>query len=405
MHPDYHDVVRELDGHLARKSPLLTARELGKSEEGRAIPCALLTDPAVSGAQKQRILIIASQHGSEESGRAIALETISWLLTGSPEAQAVLKALEVAIVPCVSPDGSLLNTYRNAKDVDIAHTFYADRTAGTSEGRALEEFAFTFNPEVFVDIHGLAGGSMKERIWYSIPNDFTADRYFLAELTRKIIDAGEAAGYPQGESWVLVSRADAWQGAILIGEKLARQNKTLCFGMEAIEHYYREADWRASGLARLRALLGASLEDAFGLGAPGYPTDFISGTRVVGLAAHGATAQRRRDNRVEVTNFLARNFCVVDRGADGKEKQARITISSKTCEGANPDRFSVILRIKKPCEIQGIAWEGQALGEDPEHGYTRWEDRASVCIRANLLAPLGGPPRDLVVQYRCPYFE
>jgi len=376
------------------------------------------------------VLVVAGQHGTEESGRSEALELIAWLASGGREARRVLGCHEIAVVPCANPDGAVHGTYRNAEDVDVAHTYSLGAPAGTPEGRCLEEFALPFAPEVVVDIHGRAGGGMKDTVWLSRPPAFTPDRHYLTVMALEMCRAAEEAGFPQAEVQPPGSLGPAALGpaalgpaalgesdrtGLTLGEKMAAEVKSLGFGVETIEHYYREPQWRADGLARLRRLLRFGCEDAFGLGEPGYPASVVSGSRICALKAHGRTAARRRESRVELSRFLGSNWAIVDRGADGLDGYARVKIFSKTVDGDNPERFAVLLRIKKPCRVRAVTWQGEALAElaaeeggedgDGDHGFSTWEDGISVLVQANIARPFGGggPERVLEVRYDSPF--
>lgn len=402
--PDYEDVMQAVDRAAASDGGRIRVRVLGKSVEGRDIPCAVCTDPGVADEAKQHILIVAGQHGSEESGRAMALELLEFLARGQEEAGEVLRRQVVAIAPCGSPDGAQLDSNRNARGDDVAHLYSFDAPHPTPEGQALERFALEFAPEVFVDIHGRAGGGMKELAWLSPAYGFSSDRYFLTRMSMAMSEAGEQVGFPQAEIEPPATLNLKAMATGLLGEKLAAETKTLSFGLETVEKYYREADWRVTGLARLRRLLRFGQEDAFGLGEPGYPATLLSGTRMYAIKAHGTTASERRSNRVEMINFIRRNYCIAERGADGVDRCARIRVFSQTCEGPNPQRFALLLRIRKPCRVQSVEWNGQALKTDPVHGYRTWEDEASVIVQANIADGFAGPERFLAVRYESPLF-
>ena len=402
-HPNYDDISSEVQT-LAEFSKC-DADVIGRSVEDREIHCLTLTDPAAATEDKQRVLIVAGQHGSEESGRAIAMALCEYLLSEDPTACDLLRKLAVAVVPCANPDGSLTNKYRNVDDVNIAHAYSIGRPASSPEGRALESFALSFAPELFVDVHGRAGGGMRGCVWISPPLDFTPDRFFLTELARSAQEAGEAAGYPQAEVKPPGAFPDMTRSDLRLGDRLAAECKTLPLGLETIEKYYTEKEWRESGVARLKRLLEMGTEDYFGLGEPGYPGCLVSGSRIFGLKAHGRTAASRRENRVALVNFVRRNWCIVDRGADGVEGCATIEIRSEGIQGPNPQRFSVLLRTKKPCSIQSITYDGETLVPSDEHGYRIWEDAISVFVQANIMKPFGGPERRLDITYDSPYLK
>lgn len=404
--PSYQDVLDHIkrlqQGSAGR---LVQVSTIGKSVQGRDLPSVMLTDPSIPPHDKQHLLIVASQHGSEESGRAIAMELMDWLVSGDPEASEVLRKQIVAVVPCANPDGAVEDNSRNADGVDIAHTYAYDAAAATPEGRHLEQLALEFVPDVVVDIHGRAGGGMKEHAWLMPAWGFSSDRYFLTAISMAMGQAGEAVGFPQAEFDPPMPFEPGQGNVLMLGEKLAGELKSLSLGLETIEQYYREPDWRATGLVRLRRLLRFGMEDAFGLGESGYPNSLVSGNRVQGLKAHGKTAAARRQNRVEMTTFLRRNWAIADRGADGVDRCARVRVCSKTCVGQNPQRFAILLRFKKPCKIKVVKWQNRALPLDDDHGYRSWEDQCSLFVQANISEPFGGPERFLVVRYDSPYFD
>jgi hypothetical protein len=401
--PDYGDAMRAIETLRASGDPRVQVLEIGRSARNRSIPAAIFSDPASPDSDKQHVLVIAGTHGNEESGRAIALELMSFLLSPDPQAEQVRKRMRVAVVPCVNPDGAEANTYRNADGADIFHGFRRDTAPATPEGAAVEAFAWSFVPDVFVDVHGMAGGGMKDKVWLVPPLPFGADAYYLTEIAGRMMAAAEAEGLPQSE----VAPPGPFRGheehLHCFGDKLTTAFKTLCLGMESIEFYYREPQWRRDGITRLRALFAVGLADTFGLGEPGYPNVLVSGNRIGGLKAHGRTAEARRRNRIELADFLRQNYAIVDRGYDGLLGHARMCVSSQSLHGRNPDRFALLLRLVKPCEIRSITWDGTPLTPDDTHGYRVWEDANSLLLQANLVAPFGGPERHLDVHYSSPY--
>lgn len=405
VRPSYDDVVEQIDRLQRQSEQLVHSEPIGRSPEGRDIPCAVLTDRSVPPDDKQHVLIVASQHGAEESGRAMAMALMEFLASGEAEAPDVLRRQVVAFVPCASPDGAVRDNNRNAEGADVAHTYAFDGPAGTPEGRHLESFALRFVPDIVVDIHGRAGGGMKELAWLMPAWKFSSDRYFLTAMSMEMASAGEAVGFPQCEldpPGALEPRAGH---VAMLGEKLTYELKSLGLGLETIEHYYRQEEWRVTGAARLRRLLRFGMEDEFGLGEPGYPNVLVSGNRIQGLKAHGRTAAQRRENRVALTRFLRRNYAVVDRGADGVDGCARVRVFSKTCEGDNPGRFAVLLRFKKPSRIESVTWRDAELASGDEHGYRMWEDACSRFVQVNIAEPFGGAERLLVVRYESPYLN
>ncbi len=401
-HPDYNDVEKCIKDLEKKKNPFVEIRTIGQTVQGRDIHCLLLTDPEIDEKEKQHVMIVAGQHGSEESGRASALELVDFLVAGKEESPEILKSTVVAIIPCSNPDSSLTDQYHNADDVNVAHDYALDAPSTNKEGRALEDFAHEFVPDFFCDIHGRAGGGMKACIWLTPPQDFTPNRLFLTRMGMEIHKAAEKKGYPQTEFTVPENFKTIEGNHATLGNKLSWELNTLCCGMETIEHYYNEPDWRASGLARLRAMLFYAYTDTFGLGIKGYPSILISGYRTHGLIAHGLNAAQRRTNRVEMTHFIKTNFCSAERDADGLVGCCRVKIISETVNGKNPSRFSVLTRFKNPCTINKVKFDNEILSESNEHGYEIWEDEISTFVKTNLVKPFGGPERHLEINYDSP---
>ncbi|MHC4716087.1 MAG: M14 family zinc carboxypeptidase, partial [Planctomycetota bacterium] len=244
VRPSYADVMEHLD-RLAGE-PVGAVEEIGRSVKGRAIRAATFTDPEADDEDKQHVLIVASQHGSEESGRAMVMATMDFLVEGSDEAKEILRKQIVAFVPCANPDGAVANTGANAEGVDIAHTWSFDAQAGTPEGRALEDFAARLIPDVSVDVHGRAGGGMKELAWVQPGWGFSSDRYFVTAMSLAMAEAGEAAGFPQCELSPAGLLVPAQGQNAMLGSVMAYRYKTLALGLETIEHYYRQEDWRTT---------------------------------------------------------------------------------------------------------------------------------------------------------------
>lgn len=398
-HPDYDDVMAALQGLKKVKiAPEIVM--LGNSVQGRPIPCVRFRNPK---ADQQRALVVAGQHGSEESGRAIAIALIRFLAAGDAEAQALLAAQEIAVIPCGNPDGAQANTTRNAADIDTAHEFEFDRHVTSPESVCIGKFAREFCPEFYIDIHGLAGGSMNDRVWLTPVHGFSANGYFTTMMAQEATLRAEQDGFPVCEVRSPIALDPARSKTRLLGEKLTLEFNTLSFGLEAIEQYYTEKDWCRAGMLRLRCLLAYACEDRFGLGVKGYPNFHMSGFRLNGLRAHGDTPSSRRESRRELTRFLRTNFAIAGRGADGVDKMARVEVMTKTIQGRNPNRFSLSVRIRKPATIKSVTWDGKALSLAPDHGYRVIESPFDLLVIADLRAPFGGPSRFLEVRYDAPW--
>jgi len=389
---------------LEKSARFARVRRIAESVQHREIPAVVFTDPEVPDEHKQRALIIAGQHGSEESGRAIAIALMQFLESGEKEAADLLRQQIIAVVPCCNPDGAQADTYHNADDVNTAHDFPFEGVPISPESRGLDAFATEFQPDLHVDIHGLAGGSMNDRVWLEKTLGFSPNGLFVTMMAHETALDAEKKGYPVCEAKLPGTLDPKISSSNRIGEKLSLTMNTLGFGLEAIEKYYTAREWCEAGITRLRTLLSYGNSDRFGLGIAGYPNNgLLSGSRLNGLYAHGRTAALRRASRIDISRFLRENYAMVDRGSDGADGMARVRVSSQTINGKNPERFSLSLRFKKPCAVEAVTWNGERLSLAPDHGYRLIDQDHSLQLIADIQAPLGGPERFLEVRYKSPY--
>jgi hypothetical protein len=141
-------------GELARRSPDLRVRILGRSQEGRDIPLLVFARPAAAdGAEvlkngKPTVLIIGQQHGNEPAGGEAALALAGQLATG--DRAAALDRVNVLIVPRANPDGAyhFVRGLHDGNDVNRDHLLQL-----TPEGRALGRVSTEFQPDVVLDCH------------------------------------------------------------------------------------------------------------------------------------------------------------------------------------------------------------------------------------------------------------
>jgi hypothetical protein len=214
--------------------------------------------------------------------------------------------------------------------------------------------------------------------------------------------AGEAAGYPQGQP--RSGRFRDLTGCSGLATKCYLHFKCLGFGLEAIEGYYVEQDHRASGLARLRALFAFGNRPSFYGYYPGYPTHLVSGSTVCALVPVGQTAHDRRLNRAEVVCFLQRNYVTVERSSPDRDGKAVVTISVRDENGPIPQRYGLLVRIKKPADIHAVSAFGQPQRESPTDGFVIYEDACSKLVRVAVNHPLSRGTGQVEIRYGCPYF-
>lgn len=144
---------------LAAQTPALRVRQLGLSQQGRAIPLLVFAEPAsASGAElmkngKPTVLLIGSQHGNEPAGGEAAL-AFAGMLAGGVLGD-VLAQVNILIVPRANPDGSAAfrRGLADGQDVNRDHLMLA-----TPEGRALAQVFNRYQPEVVLDSHEFSVG-------------------------------------------------------------------------------------------------------------------------------------------------------------------------------------------------------------------------------------------------------
>lgn len=397
--PDYIDVMAVIE--KIKNNKKVAYHQLGFSDENREIPGIVITDNSVSNEQKARAMIITSQHGSEESGRAIALGLIDFLLSDDPFAQKLIKTQEIAIVPCCNPDGSQLNTYKNAKNVDIAHVHEFDKDPDSPDALAVWKFANSFQPELFIDIHGLAGGSMSDKVWVDAQHNFSVNSFFMTVMNHAAVKASEELGYPTCEpkvAGVLTNKSSSKR----IGEKLSFLMNTMSFGVEAIEKYYTIKEWVPAGLARVKTLLSYGSEDKFSLHLLGYPNNLISGNTVCGLVTGGKTASDRRKSRIAITHFLRQNMVMAARDADGVTKSAKIEIFTASLNGDAPNNYNIMLRLKEPATIKNITYNQKEISKQ---NYQVIEEKFSKKIIVQINEPIGLEKSYIIVEYDSPFLK
>jgi len=103
---------------LDKKQDLVQTEIIAESPGGKNVYAVKISstffgkDPG-----KIKVLILAQQHGNEQSGKEGALLLISDLL--KPENRHILDKADIAIIPQMNPDGSELNKRRNADTMDL----------------------------------------------------------------------------------------------------------------------------------------------------------------------------------------------------------------------------------------------------------------------------------------------
>ncbi|MBW6490676.1 MAG: DUF2817 domain-containing protein [Lentimicrobium sp.] len=136
------DFIRQCDA----QSNLVSA-SFFPLQNGLEIPVVKITRPGNKN-KRLRVLMIAQQHGNEPSGMEAMLSLISAFAAN--ENHAILKHLELMIIPQCNPWGSDHHLRRNNKGIDLNR----DHLLIRAEETAIIQSVFReFNPEMTVDFH------------------------------------------------------------------------------------------------------------------------------------------------------------------------------------------------------------------------------------------------------------
>ena len=148
LHAEMMAFLRDLD----QRATTMRVRVLGRSQEGRDIPAALLSrsgdDTDFKDSNRPTVLLIGLQHGDEPAGGEAMLAIAQKLVEG--EIVGLLDKINVVIVPRANPDGAeaFQRVTKNGVDVNRDHTLQR-----TPEGQVLGLAFREYAPHVVFDAH------------------------------------------------------------------------------------------------------------------------------------------------------------------------------------------------------------------------------------------------------------
>ena len=177
------DVDRVLAA-LVSASASVKVTKFGTSEEGRPLPLAVLSSPAVStpaearATGRPRVLILANIHAGEVEGKEAALVLARRLALG--DLRPLLARLVVLVAPIYNVDGNErisvdhrpaqfgplggVGTRENANGLDLNRDFTKLEAA---ESRALVRLLTTWDPQVVIDLHTTDGSYHGYQLTYA----------------------------------------------------------------------------------------------------------------------------------------------------------------------------------------------------------------------------------------------
>jgi hypothetical protein len=197
----YADVTRVIDG-LVATSPLVHTESFGKTEEGRALPLLVISDPKVATPAAARklgrplVFVQANIHAGEVEGKEAVLMLARRLVSG--DLRPLTRQLVILIAPDYNADGNekinVMNrtaqngplggvgTRENSKGLDLNRDYMK---LDSAEARSLVGAFNKWDPHVIVDLHTTNGSYHANHLTYAPilnPNadarliDFTRDR-------------------------------------------------------------------------------------------------------------------------------------------------------------------------------------------------------------------------------------
>jgi Zinc carboxypeptidase len=239
----YDDVLRFFN-ELQLRSPLMRQEFFGRTQEGRAMPLVILSDPPISDPREARasgkpvIFIMANIHAGEVEGKEAMQHLARRILTG--DLHPLLDKLIVLIAPDYNADGneSISTTNRvmqygpiggvgrreNAQGYDLNRDYMKMEAPET---RALIALFNTWDPLLTVDLHTTDGSYHGYHLTYSIPLNPTINSGILSwsrdkmmpALTRAMsrdgfrtyyygnfVGVAPAPGQPETRSWYAFSQ-------------------------------------------------------------------------------------------------------------------------------------------------------------------------------------------------------
>jgi hypothetical protein len=347
---------------------------IGRTDEGRTIDAATITDPRADPDQKQHVLIVAGQHGNEETARLVALRLIDYLLT--PAAAPILRQQKIVVMPNLSPDAAHRDSYTTPAGIkpNLDHP----ATGPVSpEARAFETVANDLQPELYVDIHarGHAGAS-HDMVLFPPTRAYTEDETILHAMAQQMARQGERSGIPHRVhplTWPGWGGTDLDQPSSTLW--MYRQFKSMVFlteNSEHNEHAYPQAMRIRSGVGRLKPLLSAGSQRHPKLYYPGYPCTMAIGMFDAGVVAVGKTARARRASRIALwrqsdafesvsANIPERlNTKIIQVKYTGKPILHGAGIQVRVAGKVKPQSVTVNGKSLKPAETNGIVtWQDQ----------------------------------------------
>ena len=381
VYPTPEDVARELEEIAAGSEGAARVEPVGESGEGRRILSCVVTDPSSPGDDKQHALIVAGQHGGEESGRLGAIALARWLASDARDAAETRRRQLVTVIPCLNPDGALLDQRGNANGVNLNRQFDPEAESREVEAGHLMALAEEFKPDTLADMHGLTSGGHDDLILIGGHKHYTEDVRLHHELAREMVAGAEAEGFPMCAHPVDWSGWELNKPDCLVGYAYWRFH-CISFLTEGDEGTLDAERMAAAGLARMKPLVCAGNRRHPWFGYGGYPNGILGGVVRLSVRAAGTTAAERRANRSEVWPEIRRLPKLGRKRGTGPKEEIELELTDgKALETG----FAFARRLPAGSKVKAAAFDGCGLSErEAVPGYTTWSDGCSVFVQLSV---------------------
>jgi len=398
--PNSDEIVAHLNDLRRRHPSLVKVRRLARTDAGRPILAATVTDPQTPANDKQHVLVVGGQHGNEESGRLVALALLDWLV--SKAARPTIRRQKLVVIPNVNPDAAEQDIHclpgKTRPNLDHAPT-----GPTTVEGAAVEQVATQLAPEVFVDLHarGYTGFSY-DMVLYPWTRPYTEDDRLFHEIARDMVAAGEKAGTPHVThplTWPGWGGPDCGRDSQSTTGYAYRTFKSIVMLTENAEHNevgYPPSHRARVGLARLRALLAWGNRRHPSLYYRGYPCYLAAGMFHAGVVAVGRTAAARRKSRLAVLRQAA-GFRGLRATASVEAKRKHHVVDYTGEPIRCPLGFQ--FRAGGRYEVGRVKFNAKMLRRSETNGYYTWQDTCSTFVVA-AVAELQPGKHEVEIEFR-----
>lgn len=311
-----------------RFGDMLTVERSGESLGGEGIFTIRITDPEISSKEKQHSLITAMHGGPERSGTTTCFHLVEWLTSDDALAIETRRKQEVRVMPILNPLGYFeTDRFGNEEKVDPytgggANAWDIENLQLREPEHSPELFAFLrvvdeFQPEAHLDLHGTGLQEYEERLLGDrhryqgqTMTEITGSAYSNYSLrpwdwriTEKMIEAGEAAGFPSDRFEADAQRAFWGLPLNPVSGQVWRGRPFFYTAQYGYLKYHTviaalEIGWEKSGVERAKGWLAMGNEVWPGEKNSGYPVDRMSAYIGNFVTAAGRNSAERRRSRV-----------------------------------------------------------------------------------------------------------